>query len=344
MKKIISFFIVVLILLAGITAWLLLGSGTAFAEKNKFFIITENETTPTEVVSVLEQKYIVKNTTIFSLFANALGIWKNVKPGKYEVKKGASIVDIARMLKNGKQAEIKLVINKVRLKEDLAKLIGKSFSTDSTEAMLFLTSNDSLRSFGVDTNTVFTMILPDTYTFYWNTPLQKIFTKLKTANDNFWAKNNRKEKAASVGLTPEAVYTLASIVEEETNYTDDRPKIASVYINRLNINMPLQACPTIKYAMKDFSITRIYEKYLFNPSLYNTYRLKGLPPGPICTPSPKCIDIVLDAPKTNYLYFVAKANFDGYHHFSSNYAEHNAYAKEYQKALDIYMAKKKQQP
>lgn len=344
MKKIISFFVVALILLAGITAWLFLGSGTAFAEKNKFFIIAENETSPTEVVNVLKQKYIVKNTTVFSLFANALGIWKNVKPGKYEVKNGASIVDIARMLKNGKQAEIKLVINKVRLKEDLAKLIGKSFSTDSTEAMLFLTSNDSLRSFDVDTNTVFTMILPDTYTFYWNTPLQKIFTKLKISNDNFWAKNNRKEKASSIGLTPEAVYTLASIVEEETNYNDDRAKIASVYINRLNINMPLQACPTIKYAMKDFSITRIYEKYLFNPSLYNTYRLKGLPPGPICTPSPKCIDIVLDAPKTNYLYFVAKANFDGYHHFSSNYAEHNAYAKEYQKALDIYMAKKKQQP
>ena len=104
--------------------------------------------------------------------------------------------------------------------------------------------------------------------------------------------------------------------------------------------MPLQACPTIKYAMKDFTLTRIYEKYLLNPSPYNTYRHKGLPPGPICTPMPKTIDIILDAPKTNYLFFVAKSDFSGYHHFSSNFTEHNTYAKEYQKALDIYMAEK----
>ena len=108
--------------------------------------------------------------------------------------------------------------------------------------------------------------------------------------------------------------------------------------------MPLQACPTIKFAMKDFSLTRIYEKYLFNPSPYNTYRRKGLPPGPICTPSPKTIDIVLDAPKTDYLFFVAKSDFSGYHHFSSNFAEHNQYAKEYQKALDEYMARKQNEP
>ncbi|MCU0322202.1 MAG: endolytic transglycosylase MltG [Chitinophagaceae bacterium] len=342
MKKVFSFLLISAVLIASIAAWLLWGSGTGFAEKNKYFIIEKEQTNKANVMAVLENKYVIKNATFFGLAADALDIWSNIKPGKYEVKKGASTIDIIRMLKNGKQAEIKLVINKLRLKEDLAKLIAKNFAIDSTEIMHFLNSNDSLKQFGVDTNTLFTMILPDTYSFYWNTPLQKMLNKLKTTSDNFWLKNNRKDKAASVGLTKEAAYTLASIVEEETNYNDDRAKIASVYLNRININMPLQACPTIKYAMKDFTITRIYEKYLFNSSPYNTYRVKGLPPGPICTPSPKCIDIVLDAPKTNYLYFVAKANFDGYHHFSSNFAEHNAYAKEYQKALDIYMAKKQQ--
>jgi len=149
------------------------------------------------------------------------------------------------------------------------------------------------------------------------------------------------QKAESLGLSPEQVYILASIVDEETNYTEDKYKIASVYLNRLAKQMPLQACPTIKYAMNDFTITRIYEKYLSNPSPYNTYRVKGLPPGPICTPSPKTIDIVLDAPKTSYIYFVAKSDFSGYHHFSDNYEEHNRYAKEYQKKLDEYMEKKR---
>ena len=122
----------------------------------------------------------------------------------------------------------------------------------------------------------------------------------------------------------------------ETKYSYDKQ-------NRLIKQMPLQACPTIKYAMQDFTITRIYEKYLSNASPYNTYRVKGLPPGPICTPAAKTIDLVLDAPKTDYIYFVAKADFSGYHHFSNNYAEHDRYAKEYQKKLDEYQAKKAQE-
>lgn len=340
MKKIFTTIIVIGILGVIVCACLLFAATTNFSEPTKSFIIQPKENSKNEVLDLLKKKYIVKSSFALSIAGDFLGIWKNLKPGKYEVKKGSSVLDIVRLLKNSKQAEVKLVINKLRLKEDFAKLIGKNFSTDSLQAIQFLSSNDSLKQFGVDTSTLFTIILSDTYSFYWNTSLPKILSRLKATRDNFWERNDRKVKAASVGLTQETAYTLASIVEEETNYNDDRAKIASVYINRLNINMPLQACPTIKYAMKDFTITRIYEKYLFTPSPYNTYREKGLPPGPICTPSPKCIDLVLNAPKTDYLYFVAKANFDGYHHFSSNFSEHNAYAKEYQKALDIYMAKK----
>jgi UPF0755 protein len=171
--------------------------------------------------------------------------------------------------------------------------------------------------------------------------MTKILKKMKAAADVFWNKNDRLEKAKTLGLSKNEVYTLASIVEEETNNDSDKTIIASVYQNRLKINMPLQACPTIKYAMQDFTITRIYDKYLTNPSPYNTYQNVGLPPGPICTPAPNTIDLVLNAPKTDYIYFVAKADFSGYHHFSSTYEEHNRYAKEYQKKLDEYQAKKK---
>jgi UPF0755 protein len=342
MKK--SFLIVFLIVFSAVCflLWFTFVSTTAFEEKSKYFVIEDGATDKETVLQVLRNKHIVQNTVAFSIIANQFKIWSTIKPGKYEVKHGESLLNIARMLKNNKQAQVNLVINKLRLKEDLAKLISKNFMTDSVSVMQFLSSNDSLKAYHVDTNTVFTMIIPDTYRFYWNTSLRKIFNRLYEANTNYWENNNRMDKVQSIHFTPAQAYILASIVEEETNKDDDRARIASVYINRLNKNMPLQACPTIKFAMKNFSLTRIYEKYLTNPSDYNTYRRKGLPPGPICTPSPKTIDIVLNAPKTDYLFFVAKADFSGYHHFSSTFQEHSVYAKEYQKALDEWMAKKQQ--
>lgn len=322
--------------------WLLFSPATNFSAKTQAFYITDSTTDKVSVLAEMEKMSIVKSTAVFSLVASPLGIWEKIRPGKYEVKKGQNLIEIARMLKNGRQAEVKLVINKVRTPEELAKLISKNFMADSSQIMQFITSNDSLKPFGVDTSHLFTLIIPDTYAFYWNASLQKILHKIADTQKQFWQRNNRLEKASAIGLNPEEVYTLASIVEEETNYDSDKLKIASVYLNRLHRGMPLQACPTIKYAMKDFTLTRIYEKYLVNPSPYNTYRYKGLPPGPICTPSPKTIDLILDAPKTGYLYFVAKSDFSGYHHFSDNYGEHNRYAKEYQKALDEYMVRKQQ--
>ncbi len=320
--------------------WLLFTDGTRLKEKSSYFFIADSSIKKELVLADIKQKELVKYPFILELYTNITGIWDHLKPGKYEIKKGQSIWRIARTISNGRIAEIRLVINHIRTKEDLAKLISKNFSPDSVEVMNFLNSRDSLKQWKVDTSNVVTLIIPDTYSFYWNVSLNKIFEKLADANTNFWNKNDRKAKAAALHLSEKQIYILASIVDEETNYESDKYKIASVYTNRLQKQMPLQACPTIKYAMKNFTLTRIYEKYLTNPSPYNTYQHKGLPPGPICTPMPKTIDIVLDAPKTNYLYFVAKSDFSGYHHFSSNFTEHNTYAKEYQKALDIYMAEK----
>ena len=342
MRRSIPILLLILLFVAGIFSWMVFGSGTAFSEKTRSFIVAEGQTDKASVINAMKKQAIITNSTAFSFLSSKMNIWTKLREGKYEIKKGQSLWSIARMLKNGRLAEIKLVINKVRTKEDLAKLISKSFAPDSVSVMKYLTSNDSLKKFGVDTSTVFTMIIPDTYIFYWNTTLPKIFRRLSDARTAFWQKNQRLERAAGLHFTPEEVYILASIVEEETNYESDKYKIASVYTNRLNKSMALQACPTIKFAMKDFTLTRIYDKYLFNPSPYNTYRRKGLPPGPICTPSAKTIDIVLDAPSTDYLFFVAKSDFSGYHHFSSNFTEHSQYAKQYQKALDEYMARKHQ--
>lgn len=341
MKYFFRLSILIIVLFGVVCTWMVFAEGTAFSEKSKYFVIKENAKNENAVIETLTDNNIVKYPLILNFLLQLNGGWKHLKSGKYEVKKGQAIWSIARQIKNGRVAEMRLVINRIRIKEDFAKLISKNFSPDSASVMQYLQSNDSLAKWQVDSNTVFTIIIPDTYSFFWNVSLDKIFQKLYDVSNMFWNKSDRVTKLQAIHFTKEDVYTLASIVEEETNYDSDKYKIASVYINRLQKQMPLQACPTIKYAMKDFTLTRIYEKYLSNPSLYNTYRHKGLPPGPICTPSPKTIDIVLGAPKTNYLFFVAKSDFSGYHHFSSNFAEHNSFAKEYQKALDIYMAEKK---
>jgi UPF0755 protein len=295
-----------------------------------------------QLADSLVAKKIIYEKTSFLLLAKVLKVEEKIKAGRFLVKRKTSVLDIIRMLRNNRQATVKLVLNKVRTKGELAKLIAKAFDRDSAAVMTFLSSNDSLQAFDTDTTQLFTLLIPNTYEYYWSSSMAQILSKLQKAQIYFWSQNNRIQKATTKGLSQNQIYTLASIVEEETNYDSDKSLIASVYQNRLVKQMPLQACPTIKYAMQDFTITRIYEKYLSNASPYNTYRVKGLPPGPICTPAAKTIDLVLDAPKTDYIYFVAKADFSGYHHFSTNYAEHDRYAKEYQKKLDEYQAKKAQ--
>lgn len=288
----------------------------------------------------LSTKKIIRDKTSFLVLAKLFNVEDRIKPGKFLIDKKTSLLNLIRILRNNQQARVKFILNKVRTKADLAQLVASTFSIDSTQCMQYLTSNDSLAPFGTDTTQVLSLFIPNTYEFYWSTPMPKLLQKMKTEEGLFWSKNNRLAKAQSIGLSKNEVYTLASIVEEETNYDSDKTIIASVYQNRLKKKMPLQACPTIKYAMQDFTLTRIYEKYLTNPSPYNTYKKAGLPPGPICTPAPKTIDLVLNAPNTNYYYFVAKADFSGYHHFSATYEEHNKFAKEYQLKLDEYQAKK----
>lgn len=331
----------VLILLSVIVFYLffiVLVKCTNFKEE-KVYIQYNNEGM-SQFADRLVAKKIIYEKASFLLLSKVFHVEDKIKPGKFLLKRKTNLLDLIRMLKNNQQATVNLILNKVRTKGEFAKLIASTFEKNSVAVMTFLSSNDSLLAFDTDTTQLFTILIPNTYEFYWNSSMREILNKLQKAQIRFWSQNNRLQKAASKGMGQDQVYTLASIVEEETNYDSDKSLIASVYQNRLKKQMPLQACPTIKYAMQDFKITRIYEKYLTHPSPYNTYRVKGLPPGPICTPAAKTIDLVLDAPKTDYIYFVAKSDFSGYHHFSNNYAEHDRYAKVYQKKLDAYQAKK----
>lgn len=180
-----------------------------------------------------------------------------------------------------------------------------------------------------------TAIIPNTYSFFWNTSVSSLFKRFYNEEQKFW-NETRLQKARSLGLTPKQVYVLASIIEEETNKYDEMPLMASVYINRLNRGMPLGADPTIKFAIRNFAAKRVTLKMISGSaaSPYNTYKNAGLPPGPICTPSIKTMDATLDAAATNYLYFCAKPDFSGYHNFAATNAEHVKNARAYQKALN----------
>ncbi|MES1215209.1 MAG: endolytic transglycosylase MltG [Bacteroidota bacterium] len=332
MKKIFFTTLLIILLIAAFAGWKIFGP-TISTSHGEFIYVKTGETLEALKDSLISRKYIGGDWW-FDKASGIIGFDETkVKAGKYKVKPGMSLLNLVRMLKNGQQTPVNLIITKIRTKEDFAKKAGNLFECDSFQIISFLNNSDSLKHYDLDTNTVMAAVIPDTYTYFWNTTPQKIFQKLYDNSQKFW-NDDRKKKAADHGLSSTQAYTLASIIEEETNAKSDKPNIASVYLNRIEKGMPLQADPTIKFALKDFSIKRIYEKYLFVESPYNTYRNKGLPPGPVCTPSQETIDEVLNSPKTDYLYFVASAEHPGTHVFSTNYEDHMKYARQYHDHLN----------
>lgn len=332
MKKNPVLFLLIVLLATAFLGWKILSPNTFFKDATKTIYIRTDHTSKEEVVNLLKADSVIKNEKLFLLIANKMKTWERIRPGKFIIKKESSLLSLSRMLRNNEQATVNLVITKLRTKQDLARLVSRKLERDSLQIMNFLNSEDSLSAFNVSPETVFTFILPNTYTFYWTTSAKNIFKKLFKESERFWD-TSRKQKAASLGITPQQAYILASIVEEETNAKTDKPKITSVFLNRISKGMPLQADPTVKYALQDFGIKRILHKHLLVESPYNTYRRKGLPPGPICTPSLNTIDEVLNSTKTDYLFFVANSDFSGTHIFTTNYTDHIKYAKEYHIAL-----------
>jgi UPF0755 protein len=269
----------------------------------------------------------------FELLAKQAGYPARVKAGKYKINRGMSNYNIVRVLRSGRQTPVKLVINKVRTKQDIARLIGTQLEADSNKLLQLLSDSAFCAAYGQDTNTIMCAIIPDTYEFYWNTNAEKAFSKIQDNYKAFW-NDNRKQLAAAKKLSLQQITIIASIVEEETNMNDEKGNVASVYINRYNKGMRLQADPTVKFAVGDFTLRRITGVHLQTLSPYNTYLNSGLPPGPICTPSKKTLDAVLNSPSTDYIYFCAKEDFSGYHRFASNYNDHMKNARLYQQALD----------
>lgn len=336
MKRLILVVLLVFLLALAFVGWRIFGPATAFSG-DSYALYIRTGMTYDQLRNLLQKDTVIESPALFDWVAARMDYPANVKAGKYDIKKGMSLLEIVRMLHNGRQTPVHLVILKFRTLEGLAGAVGRKFEADSAGIADFIHNNDSLRPFGVDSNTFLTIVMPNTYTYFWNTPPSAIFKKMYARYRAWWTPD-RVRLAADKGLTPATATILASIVEEETNAQPDKGKIASVYLNRMSKGIKLGADPTVRYAMRDFELKRIYDKDLKIQSPYNTYIHEGLPPGPICTPSEQTLEAVINAPTTNYLYFVARPDNSGYSNFATTYKAHLQNAKAWQDWLDKQMA------
>ncbi len=276
----------------------------------------------------------------FSTLVRQSSYPKNIKTGRYEISTSIGALQLFRHLKAGMQSPIRLTIPSVRTMEDLAQSLASKLMLDSITIFTALTNKDTCLVYGYTPETMICMFVPNTYDIYWNVSLSKLLKRMKNESNAFW-NNNRIAKARQLKLTPTEVITLASIVDEETANNAEKPMVAGMYYNRLMMRnaeyptgMPLQADPTVKYALKQFGIKRIYHNMLLKKSPYNTYVNTGLPPGPIRIPTTEGVDAVLNLVHHNYIYMCAKEDFSGTHNFASSYKEHQANAAKYSKALN----------
>jgi UPF0755 protein len=315
------------------TLWVVFRPVTNFSEDKKVIYLYSGKATLDELSGILKDSQIIYKNTPLRFFAGIMQLEKKLKPGKYVIGKGMSLKDILSMLRRNEQEPVRLVIIKFRTPEQFASFIGKRMECDSAAMLRVLRDPALLKELRIDSNTWMTAVIPNTYEFYWTTPPEQVLRKLWAEQKRFWTED-RLAKAAAKQLSPQEIYTLASILDEETNANAEKDTMASVYLNRLRNKIPLQADPTVKFALKDFGLRRIYHVHLETTSLYNTYKYPGLPPGPICTPSIASLEAVLNAPETEYLYFVARSDFSGRHVFSKTYSEHRQNAKLYQRALN----------
>lgn len=262
-----------------------------------------------------------------------MGIKLAKRVGAYAVADGESPLRLARHLTKGHQSGVKFTFNNLRTKEQFAERAGAKFMMSEQDMLAALNDPAFCSKFGKTPETIIAVLLPDSYEFYWTVTPEEIVKKLDEYYNTFW-NADRLAKARRLGLSPDEVTTIASITEEETVKSDERGKVARLYMNRLQHGMMLQADPTVKFALGDFSIKRITKDMLKTDSPYNTYRFVGLPPGPIRIPDKSTIDAVLNAPAHDFTYMCAKDDFSGYHNFTTNFSEHLANAARYQAELN----------
>jgi UPF0755 protein len=326
LKKIFFYTFFILFILAAALAYFafqkIYGPNVTTVDDIEFFI--SDEKSANDVLTSIKNRNILDDDRFLDLIAERMSYsTTEPKPGRYLIKNEMSTYDIINMLRLGKQAALMLTIHEMRTIEDLAGFLGGHLQFDSLHYLSAIKDDPYM---------ALCLYLPDTYEFYWTTNGAQFKERMATYHTKYW--RTKKKTLLGLELTPCEIYTLASIVEKETTFADEKPDVAGLYINRLKKGMLLQADPTVIYSVGDFSIRRVLTKYLSADSPYNTYLHTGLPPGPICMPSQSSLRGVLNAKKHDYLYMCAKADNSGTHAFAETLAQHNRNARAFQRWMN----------
>lgn len=328
-KSLVSAIAAVVIVVAAVCWLLFFHSMSKGGERYVYVSPSDN------IDSVYNKLRPISNTTSFAGFrmlASLAGYSDNIRPGRYSIGSEGALMTF-RNMKNGHQASVHLTVPSMHLLNDLGDVFAKKMKFTKKDFMAAVSDSLFLDSLGYTPSNIIAVFIPNTYDFYWDISARDFVKKMVKNSDKFWTPE-RLQKAKADSLKPMQVVIIASMISEETNNKKEKPIIAGIYINRLRINMPLQSCPTVKYALKQFDLQRIYTWMTQIENPYNTYNRYGLPPGPIRNPNPEDIDAVLNFVHHDYLYMCASAKFDGTHHFSKTYEEQKAYSKEYDAELN----------
>lgn len=303
---------------------------TAF-QNDTAYIFVSSDRSYAEVRNQL--KDLLLDIQSFDKVAQRKGYVQNVRPGKYQIKKGMNNNELVNSLRS-RNIPIRISFNNQETLEKLAGRISEQIEADSISLLKAMKDEAYLLDNGFISETSLAMYIPNTYEFYWNSSAETFRNRMLTEYNNFW-NESRREKAAALNLSPLQVMNLAAIVQKETAMADERPRVAGVYLNRLRIGMLLQADPTVIFAIKketgdfDTIIRRVLFRDLEIDSPYNTYKYPGIPPGPIAMPDISSIDAVLNPEKHNYFYFVADVSSPGYHLFAQTLSQHNRNRQQY---------------
>ncbi|MBP5770065.1 MAG: endolytic transglycosylase MltG [Bacteroidaceae bacterium] len=303
-----------------------------FHPDQKAYIYIRPETNEAAILDQLRTNGRARSLVGWKLLRMIVGC--TPRTGRYAIEPDDATLTVLRRLRNGQQEPVQLTLPSIRRLHRLAGLLSQKLMLDSATVADAFSDSCFAAQWGYTCSTLPALFIPNTYEIYWNTPLETFMQRMQRENKRFWESEGRDAAAKALGLSREEVITLASIVDEETAYTPEKPRIAGVYLNRLKQQMPLQADPTVKFATGNDTLRRILGHHLRLQSPYNTYINKGLPPGPIRIPSVAGIDAVLRAERHDFLYFCAKEDFSGSHNFARNFAEHKQNARRYQRALN----------
>ena len=283
----------------------------------------------TDVISLLENKNLLIDVNSFKWVSEKKNYINNIKAGRYFINKNMNNKDLVNLLRSGRQSPVKVTFNNIRTLGEVSSKLSEFLEADSNEIHRSFIDPNFLKKNNFNTNNIISVFIPNTYEFYWNTSAEKLRKRMLKEYNSFWNRT-RRNKASKIKLTYAEVSALASIVEKEQNIKkDERPMIAGLYLNRINQNMKLESDPTLIFALKDFSINRVLNKDKKVNSPYNTYKYKGLPPGPISMPDLSSINSVLNSENHKYLFFVADPTNPGYHKFSKSLKKHNYYRRKY---------------